>query len=145
MQKDEIITRSCDKMLNDGYSCAQAIVFGMIAMIREYEQIDAIKEAEYINIAGGFGGGVAGLRQTCGYTTGSAIGYSLIIKDNVELLKEKIAKINDVVVQEGGNSQCAKIIEKYEDQSLAGRKSQCVLILEKILQYIYIDLIDVYK
>lgn len=145
MRKNKIIEAASDKMINQGFSCAQSIVYGMIEMIREYQDISKEKEEEYINIAGGFGGGVASLRQTCGFTTGSGIGYSLIIKNDVDLLKEKIVNINKIVEEQGGDSQCAKIIENYPDQSLEGRKSQCVSILKVALDYIYEDLKLIYN
>lgn len=145
MEKNSIIEAASNKMTNEGYSCAQAIVYGTIEIIRNYETVSLSKEQEYVNIAGGFGGGVASLRQTCGFITGAGIGYALVIKDDVELLKKKISNINDIVVEAGGDWQCEKIIANYEDQSLSGRKGECVEILKVALDYIYEDFKFIYN
>ncbi|MEG0364368.1 MAG: C-GCAxxG-C-C family (seleno)protein [Erysipelotrichales bacterium] len=144
MNKQEIIDLSMNKMLNENYSCAQAIVFGMLKIIERYQPISTKKYIEYNQIASAFGGGIGGLRQTCGFIAGSGVAYSLIIEDN-DLLRSKIAEVSALVEKMGGSWQCEKIIANYPDQSKPARKQECVKMLAVLLDSIDASIKDVFN
>ncbi|MDF9867814.1 C_GCAxxG_C_C family probable redox protein [Bacilli bacterium PM5-3] len=134
MGKQAVINKTCDYMIVDGYNCAQSIIYGMSLI---YDEIDIKKRDEYIDIAKTFGGGVAGLQQTCGFIIGSNLGYSLIYTD-AQVIKDKVNKINDLIIDVAGSWQCEKIIENFNDIE-ENRRLNCSKILAKIISFIYDD------
>ena len=135
LNKDGYIKHFSDRMLIDGLNCAQTM---FLAVSYFSKAITKEKEAEYLFIASSLGGGVAGMKQTCGFITGALLGYSIIYDDN-ELVKKKVNEINDLVIKYGGSWQCEQIIDNYND-SLDNRRRNCASLLEKILIHVYDDL-----
>ena len=145
MNREELEKYAISKMKDEGYSCSQSMVITIIECIRNYENISKEKEQEYLNIASGYGGGIASLGQTCGFISGSTIGYSLIIKDDVELLKEKTRMINKLVINFVGHWQCQKIIQQYGKVTQVQRREKCIEILEYLVKYVYDDISAMYQ
>lgn len=139
LNKEAYLNKYLDIMLEEGYNCAQSIMLGIMYFVKD---IDEKKEMEYLHLAGSLGGGVAGMGQTCGFITGAVLGYSLIYDDN-DVIKEKVKKINDLVIEYGSSWECEKIIASYNDHPDNRRKS-CSKILEKLLAYLY-DELNIYN
>lgn len=132
----------------DGYNCAQAVV-GAFA-----EDI-GMEEDQVLALASGLGGGIAGLRRTCGAELGAVLVIGKIyFEPNHSETKQKVATIVRQLMDQfqkrnDENDQCAFLRErpalKQETENIAGMEDfpkappcakyviDCVELLESII------------
>lgn len=132
MTKQEIVELTTNKMIVDGYNCAQSMIFGILLsynQLSEYEYL--IDEARIL------GGGVAGLKQSCGFITGAALAYNRIFENKVEASLH-VEKLNNELIRLTNSWQCADITQGLNDK--LERRGHCSYILEDLLKYIVLDI-----
>lgn len=138
MNKETIIVDSIEKFNNGGYNCAQTIIF---AMNQAKPVLDQAHYETYLKIARGFGGGIAGLKQTCGYLTGAAIGYTLYYNADDLEYKSRIKAVSDIIDTFSNSTLCSSITQDYPVLQSKDRKAHCTSLLTVVLDYIVSDLI----
>lgn len=133
MDKQSIINVTSKRFVDSEINCSQSIVYAALVALKK-------PESEYMVIARAFGGGIAGLKQTCGFITGAAIAYTMIMDPNSQQFKDRIQHVATLVENTANSTQCSTIVEPYEFASKE-RKSACNAILLIVLDYILDDFI----
>ena len=83
----EEIAENGVKYFNNGYNCAQSVLFAL------YDQINPNIKNDFIpKIASGFGGGIGRCGSVCGALTGSIMAVGLKYGSN-EANREKLVKV----------------------------------------------------
>ena len=99
-----------------GYNCAQAVTAA-------FHQEMGLEEAQALRLASSFGGGMAGMRQTCGAVSGMFLVMGLTkgydTPDDPQGKKEYYAKLRDMAARmEGqyGTLNCAELLKLNDIQ-----------------------------
>lgn len=95
-----------------GYNCTQAVVLA-------FSDLTKIDEVQAVRLASSFGGGMGGLRETCGAVSGMLIVAGLLMgydePDNLEVKHahyERVQALVNAFVEQNGTMNCRELLTR---------------------------------
>lgn len=134
IDKQLVINRIENLFVTNTINCAQAIVY--LATIKK-----PWTYFEMMNLARGFGGGLAGLQLTCGLLSGAVLAYATRYNPDGVQYKDKINLVNEILLESVSTTVCNEIVLEFENFKSKERKQKCNALLIEILELTVEDFI----
>ncbi|MGL4382862.1 MAG: C-GCAxxG-C-C family (seleno)protein [Bacilli bacterium] len=132
------------KFSQNEYNCAQAMIAYMYQTGLKYGYNNEEIYSRYFRLGKAFGGGITGLKQTCGFLTGFCIGLDLIMEPTNTKYQQLVHYFNEEYIKLTNTTSCKEITSDYDFTS-SNRKAHCTSNLDQILQVIDQPLNDFLK